>query len=210
MLKTMIVSVALFMASLASAQSTQFTPYNGLSQSPERHIKMWAFSGVASMLSINEASAAEQGVKKDGLLISFIGDYYDNGWLTSIGFGSLFYEDERAFKQRTVDDRGREYDSESSAIGFLLSGASGYQWSFGSKRNTHLSLQGGYELFLESQRSIGSCSNCASEKIDLDAGVFSKFRLLHNVGNSAVGLQFVKYLSDDLDYSIGLLWSSRY
>lgn len=93
----------------------------------------------------------------------------------------------------------------------LLYAATGPLWTLGEKQDTFAYLQGGVSGVFGSERSIGNCSNCFSEDIDISGGLFAKAGLVKNVSKSiALGFQLTQYLSGDIDNSLGLVLSSRF
>ena len=119
-------------------------------------------------------------------------------------------DDKAGFSQDTEDQYGNISRSDSSASGVVLSAAMGPQWKLGKSKNTMLYAQGGLGLMVESSRSIGNCTNCREEDIDIDSGVFARLGVLQNTSNAgAFGMNLTRYLSGDQKFGVALLWSTR-
>lgn len=130
-----------------------------------------------------------------------------NDWVTSLGVDIIFYDDNNEFSQDVIGDGlfndGEHSRESSSAMGFLLSAASGYQWVFGKENKAALQLQGGFSAMLSSERSISNCSDCRSEDIDIDGGAFVRAKLLGTGSTIKYGLVLTQYVNGDLGTAVG-------
>ena len=168
----------------------------------------WEFGGSIGITNIDSVSARTEFIEDDALTFGFYADYAMKSWLISLGFDFLSYDDEAEFSQTTEDIFGDEEDSSSDATGFLLYGAVGPKWQF---NDTVLSVQGGYAHMISSERSISYCSNCYSEDIDIEGGVFGRVGVRQNAGPVAIGLHYTNYFgSDELENTISLSISTAY
>ena len=69
---------------------------------------------------------------------------------------------------------------------------------------------GGLSGIFFSERSISSCSNCYSEDIDIDGGLYGVLGVGHKLGYFDIGLQFHQYFTGDLDNGFRLKLSSSF
>lgn len=174
----------------------------------------WGFGGHAALISINSDTAKQQGIDKSAYLIGMTGDYSQNNWVTSLGVDIIVYDDNNQFKQVVEGqgsfNRGDVSTEKSSANGVLLSVATGYQWLVGEEQNVALRLQGGASAMVNSERSIESCSNCYSQDIDVDGGLFVKASALRNTDSLSFGVFLQQYLGDGLSTAFGVTLASRF
>lgn len=172
----------------------------------------WEWSVSLGSMNIDSESAANEAIgDSTDFVLGFSADYSTQRWITSIGLDWVSYDDKAGFSQRTENQFGREDDSSSDATGLLFYGAFGPQWRFGQEQKTSVFLQAGLSTMFSSERSIDYCTDCYSEDIDIEGGVFARAGFMQKVGNTmALGLNFTQYLrSDDLEngFNIILRWS---
>ncbi|WP_100658180.1 hypothetical protein [Alteromonas flava] len=168
----------------------------------------WDVGVRAATINIDEATALSQGVEDTAYFIGFTGNYLQNNWITTLGMDIVVYDDNAEFSQVVVGDGlfndGDVSTESSSANGILLSVATGYQWVFGERADVSFALQGGFSQMLYSERSIDYCSNCYSEDIDVDGGLFVQATLMKHNESIDVGLFLQQYVSGDgVDNALG-------
>ncbi|MCP4442065.1 MAG: hypothetical protein GY810_24410, partial [Aureispira sp.] len=64
---------------------------------------------------------------------------------------------------------------------------------------------------VDASRSVGLCSNCPGEDIEIKGGAFFKATYLYSFSGMALGLQITKYITgDSFDQSYGIVLSTPY
>ena len=174
----------------------------------------WSWGGYAGLASLDSTSAAQQGVDDSAWVTGFMAEYTQSAWITSIGLDVVFYDDNQKFTQE-VEGSGAFNDGDrstasSSANGYLLYAGTGYQWLFTEQQNVAVRLQGGYGLMVSSERSIGYCTDCYSEDIDIDGGLYIKASALHSGDSVSFGGYIQQYISDGLNTVLGVSISSSF
>lgn len=171
----------------------------------------WGFSGHAGTLTINEESARREGIEADAWMIGGHANYDTEYLLTSLGLEFIGYDDNAGFTQETEDSYGNRETSSSSANAFALSAALGPKYQFGPDKDTMIYGQAGALGLFASERSIGNCTDCYSEDIDLKGGLFFKVGFMQNAGPVALGVTYTQYAgSDDLENNINFVISTNY
>lgn len=174
----------------------------------------WNFSGYTGQASIDSASALQEGVEDRAWIVGFSADYLQKNWVTSVGLDVTFYDDNQKFSQEVegngVFNGGDRSTESSTANGYLMYVASGYQWLFTEQQNLAVQLQGGYGHMLSSERSIGACTNCYSEDIDVNGGVFAKVTILHSGESVSFGAFLQQYFGDGVNTVFGITIASSF
>lgn len=179
--------------------------------SPAETAGKWEFSLGLASVAIDSEVAQQNAIDDSAIAIGLTADYDYGKYLATIGFDLIGYDDNAGFRQRTTGGFGGDQNSSSDASGMLLSVAGGPKWHVGKEAKTMLYVQGGYALMIGSERSIANCSNCYSEDIEVDGGVFAKAGVLQNVGKVGLGLFVTQFLTGDgIDGSFGLSISTNY
>jgi hypothetical protein len=169
----------------------------------------WEYSIHVGSASIDSETAVQEGIKDSALAIGIFADYRQNGWLSRVGLDMFIYDDNEEFEQ-IVEGQGVFNDGDistesSDAQAFALSAATGYEFRFGENNASSVSLLGGFTAMVSSERSITDCTNCFSEDIDVDGGVFVAGTLSHDFESFGMGLHVRQYIGGDgLDSIIGL------
>lgn len=170
----------------------------------------WIWGGSVGLLNIDQSAAAEEFIDDKATAIDLFAEYSKQRWLTTLGLDFVMYDDNAGFRQRTEDYYGNTQNSSSSATAFGLSAAFGPQWTFGGAEKTKVYVQGGLEHLLSSERSIGNCTDCYSEDIDISGGAFAKAGVRFNVGAVAIGFSYQQFLGAELDNSFRFVISSKH
>lgn len=174
----------------------------------------WSFSGSVGQASFDSDSALQEGVDDSAWVLGVSGDYIQNNWVSSVGVDIVFYDDNQKFSQEVegtgIINNGDRSTETSSASGGIIYVASGYQWLHGEEQNVALRLQGGFGLMTFSERSIGSCTNCYSEDIDIDGGLFIKASALRSGESVSVGGYIQQYVGDGINTVIGITIASSF
>jgi hypothetical protein len=177
------------------------------------HSGGWGFSGYVDSQSIDSNVAEEQGIGDSATVVGFAGERYTsaNNRTFNIGMDIFIYDDKAGFSQTTKNtSTGSVQDSDSSARGFTLYADYGPRYKFGSNESSFFTVRGGMNLMLSSERSIGNCTDCSSQDIDVDGGIYGLAGIGHSFGSVSIGLQVKQYLSGDLGTGFGIKLSSSY
>ncbi|WP_028885090.1 porin family protein [Teredinibacter turnerae] len=159
------------------------------------------------LLSIGQVSfdselAAREGVDDSALYVvaGWEGRYRSN-LIVGAGISLYDYSDNEAFEQLTESSwGGNERNSSSSATAYNLYGELGYGVDLAP--TVSLDLLAGYEMVLSSERSISYCSDCYSEDIEIDSGLFVAPRLRFKPWEHwVIALSYQSYLTGDVESS---------
>ncbi|PUA28188.1 MAG: hypothetical protein B0W54_17055 [Cellvibrio sp. 79] len=172
----------------------------------------WSWSGHVDHINIDKQAAAEQWIENTAFAIGGAAEYYasDSENTLSIGASVLFYRDDAEFSQYVEDWWGDEGYEESDANAFMLFAEYGPKYRFGQDNMSFFSVRGGVSGILGSERSISNCSNCYSEDIEIDGGVYGVLGIGQTLGSIDVSLQFQQYFSGDLDNTLRLKISGAF
>ena len=193
LIKPLVASSCLLICSqLAIAQSGNSAPVRQTG---------WSFSGHADHVNIDKEAAAEQWIEDSAFAIGGAAEYYssDSENTLTLGASVLFYRDNAEFSQPVEDWWGYEDYEESDANAFMLFAEYGPKYRFGQDNMSFFSVRGGVSGILGSERSISNCSNCYSEDIEIDGGVYGVLGIGQTLGSIDVSLQFQQYFSGDLN-----------
>ena len=193
LIKPLVASSCLLICSqLAIAQSGNSAPVRQTG---------WSFSGHADHVNIDKEAAAEQWIEDSAFAIGGAAEYYssDSENTLTLGASILFYRDNAEFSQYVEDWWGYEDYEESDANAFMLFAEYGPKYRFGQDNMSFFSVRGGVSGILGSERSISNCSNCYSEDIEIDGGVYGVLGVGQTLGSIDVSLQFQQYFSGDLN-----------
>lgn len=166
----------------------------------------WTGAIGLEMISISRQAAREQYIDSSALRLNIEGEYFFTQTLsTTLGMGIISYDDNSSFSQRTEDNFGNVKNSESSANAVPFYAELGYKRFFSGEATPYITVRGGFSFIMGSERSIGNCSNCYSENIDIDGGMYALLGAGIVAGDSwSLGLHYKNYLSGDLESGIGL------
>jgi hypothetical protein len=175
----------------------------------------WNYEGSLTLVNIDSERAAQELIKDRATAIALYANYLKSDWVTTLRGTFIIYSDENEFSQ-TVEivggfDDGDIETASSDANALSLGIATGRQWRFGEQDNNRVLLQLGYDHIFGSERSISDCTNCYSEDIEVDGGVFVRAAITRNFGGFSGGLTAAQYLTgDELENQIGVTFGSRF
>jgi hypothetical protein len=159
----------------------------------------WEFNFYVEQLAFDEEFAVTEGVGDSAWGFGLSSDFTTGNWITSIDVKYIRYDDEQQFSQRVIGtgslNSGDVTTEESTADAITLGLAFGPSWYFGEDDSVLLYSQLGYTAVLQSNRSIGSCSDCGSEDIELDNGGYLKFGANKSFGAVNLGAYAIQYVS---------------
>lgn len=169
--------------------------------------KRWVVNVNVEKVTFDERKAAYEGVDSEANAILLEGEYFfDNHLSTVVGVGYLKYDDNYKFTQTTQSVYGGGTDdSGSTASAIPLIFDVGYTRFYGDSTPVYVTVRGGLNYLLASDRGIENCVDCYSEDIELDGGVFAQLGAGINLGRSfTLGLYYKNYMSGDMEDAVGL------
>lgn len=162
----------------------------------------WSLGGYVSSLSLDEDKARREGVDDSALGLGAIADYAGEGLFAfSTGLEFVFYDDDRQFSQRVEVvggfDDGEIRTEDSQATGLLFFLDAGPRWRFGHEDSAYFALKGGFGTFVYSERSIGNCTDCYEEDVDIDGSAYVQASLARNFSAASTGLHYTQYFDEE-------------
>lgn len=172
----------------------------------------WSWSGHVDHVTIDSEAAAGQWIEDSATAIGGAAEYYSSKTENTLVLGAsvLFYRDNAEFAQYVEDYWGDVDYTESDANAFMVFAEYGPKYRFGQDNMSFFTVRGGVSGMLYSERAISSCSNCYSEDIDIDGGVYGVIGIGQTLGSLDLSVQFQQYLSGDLDNTIRLKLSGAF
>ncbi|MFL0811357.1 MAG: porin family protein [Agarilytica sp.] len=154
--------------------------------------------------------AREEGVKDNATYFQFAWQAQDKTWLWGAGLSGLLYTDRRDFTQFVEDQSGDEFSADSEAQAVNIFGEGGY--AYAPSKFVSLDMLVGLEVVLSSERSIANCTDCYSEDIDINSGLYisPRVRLLAGEHGFMVGLAYQRYLEADIEGGVMLTIGGRF
>jgi len=205
LLKTWLLGASLLTSTTFAAAPTSNNPNNA-------DYTGWSWSGHVDHVAIDSEAAAEQWIEDSATAIGGAAEYYSSKTENTLVLGAsvLLYHDNAEFAQYVEDYWGDVDYTESDATAFMLFAEYGPKYRFGQDNMSFFSVRGGVSGILASERSISNCSNCYSEDIEIDGGVYGVLGIGQTLGSLDLSLQFQQYLSGDLDNTIRLKLSGAF
>jgi hypothetical protein len=205
LLKTWLLGASLLTSTTFAAAPTSNNPNNA-------DYTGWSWSGHVDHVTIDSEAAAEQWIEDSATAIGGAAEYYSSKTENTLVLGAsvLLYHDNAEFAQYVEDYWGDVDYTESDATAFMLFAEYGPKYRFGQDNMSFFSVRGGVSGILASERSISNCSNCYSEDIEIDGGVYGVLGIGQTLGSLDLSLQFQQYLSGDLDDTIRLKLSGAF
>jgi hypothetical protein len=182
---------------------TAFIGSNAMSEQTQQTYGSWSWSGHVDHVTFDDDAAWEEGIEETATAIGFAGEYYTNTseMTLSLGANLLFYRDNAAFVQYVEDYWGYDSYEESDANAITIFAEYGPKYRFGADNLSFVVVRGGGTAVLFSERSISGCSNCYSEDIDIQGGIYGVLGIGRTLGALDIGLQFQQYFTGDIDNS---------
>jgi hypothetical protein len=209
MLKALTLSALVCGLSYASI-SQAATPTNRPAANPS--YSAWSWSGHIDHVNFDKESAWLQGINNGATAIGIAAERYTNTseMTLSLGVNFLMYNDNDEFAQYVESYSGNVNYNESDASAIMLFAEYGPKYRFGLDNMSFFTARGGISGILASERSISNCSNCYSEEIDLDGGIYGLLGVGHTFGNFDIGLQLQQYFSGDINNIVRLKFSGAF
>lgn len=167
----------------------------------------WSWSAHAGNVNIDSKIAKSQGIDDSAWVIGAAAERYSSDSILTyvLGVDFIGYGDNYSFSQDT--NKG-EKSSDASAV--MAYAEFGPKVSFGKDKLNYFIAHAGVSAILSSERGIGYCTNCYSEDIEVDGGLYGVLGVGHSFSRFDVGVQFQQYFSGDLDNSLRLRISSSF
>lgn len=200
-------ALALFSGNALSQEESDTVRY----YSPDE----WSYNIGLSTMNFDSDTALSEGIEDSAIAIVFGANYRSNSWVTSIDADFILYDDNAEFSQLVIGEglfNDGDVSTESSeATALAVSLSSGYEWLFGQEKRASAILQGGFTGVFASERSIANCSNCGSQDIDIEGGVFIGGKLAYNMERFSIGVNLRQYVSGDgLSNSFGIVVDTKF
>jgi hypothetical protein len=172
----------------------------------------WSWSGHIDHVNLDKDAAWAEGIEDSATAIGFAAERYTNTseMTLSLGMNYLFYHDNAAFAQYVRDYWGYIDYEQSDATAITVFAEYGPKYRFGQNNLNFVVIRGGASAVLFSERAIYGCSNCYSEDIDIDGGLYGVLGVGQTLGSLDVSLQFQQYFSGDIDNSFRLKISGTF
>lgn len=167
----------------------------------------WFFS--AGHMSLDSDNAAVELIDDSAFYMNVGWEGHKDTFVYATGISLFFLSDNDSFSQVVQSNFGGTSVESSTALGFGIFGEMGYSHVLASG-NTAFEILGGAEV-VNAERSIPNCSNCYSENINLDSGLYIKPRFRFYNGDTFIfSLAYQHYLSGDIDGGLSLMFSWHY
>lgn len=195
-LTTTLIAIALFTCSFGALAAKQPVDDGG-----------WSWSGNIDSMHINKDKAAREYIGDTAVVFGLAAEHYSssNEFTYALGVNFIAYDDQAGFSQST--NKGRK---SSDASGILLYVEAGPRYHFGADGMNFVVVKGGLSTMVSSDRGIGYCTNCYSEKIDVNGGAYGVLGVGHTFNSFDVALNFQQYFSGDIDNSLSIKLSSSF
>jgi len=161
----------------------------------------------AGRIGLDPELTEQENIKDTATILRFGWEGLSDRLVYGAGMSMFLYSDRAEFSQRVEDVFGNQSTADSSANAFNIYGEVGYSYPLSSYVN--VDILGGYEWVLKSERSIGECSNCASEDIDINSGLYITPRIrFTTTGSVILMISQHRYFSGDADdaWSLSIGW----
>lgn len=175
------------------------TPMMATAAPKEQAYSGWNWSAHVGTLNIDSEVAQAQGVEDSAFVIGAAAERFSSDSILTflIGFDFVGYDDKYSFSQET--NKGEKSSDASAALVYAEFGP---KLPFGKESNNYFIAHIGLSGILSSERSIGYCTDCYSESIDIEGGAYGVLGVSHSFSRVDIGLQYQQYFSGDLDNSL--------
>ena len=174
----------------------------------------WSWSGNVDHISIKNdvANRPDIQIGSQATALGLAAEYFTSSseMTYSVGLNYIMYNDNNEFYQY-VDNywNGTSYQ-QSDANAMMLYVEAGPKYRLGADGMSFFTARAGGSWIFDSTRSISNCSDCYSEDLNINGGLYGTLGIGHNFGNVEISLQFQQYFTGDLDNSVRLKVSSSF
>ncbi len=172
----------------------------------------WSWSGHIEHMTFDEEAAWDAGIADNATAIGFAVERFQNTneYTWSLGANFIFYNDDDEFAQYVEDYWGDVDYQESDASAISIFADYGPRYRFGADKLSFFTVRGGGTAIVYSERGIGNCTDCYSEDIDINGGVYGLIGIGRSTNVLDWSLQFQQYFSGDIDNVIRLKISGTF
>lgn len=202
---TALVAAAVSPLALANHQpnSNQYQEYSG-----------WNWSANVDHITIDKEVANRPDIllSQSATAIGFGAEYFtsESQITYSLGINYIAYNDNNEFEQYVHDHWDGDHYEKSDANAIMVYAEVGPKYRFGVDKTNFFTVRGGYSQIFASSRSISYCSDCYSEDLDIEGGLYGSLGVGHNFNHFDLSLQFQQYFTGDLDNSLRLKISTTF
>ncbi len=199
-LLTQLIVFTSFIASQAHAEPTNDTTLQTFSN---------GFNVAVGQVSLDEETSLREGVEDSAFYMRFGWEGQSNKFVYGAGMSAYVYSDNEGFEQLVEEYDGDISRADSSAVAINLFFEGGYSHAV----NEAVSFEGiaGFEPTISSERSIGNCTNCYEEDIDIGGGLYISPRVRFGGENTfSFLLAYHQYLTGDVDNGLTANFSWRF
>lgn len=147
--------------------------------------------------TLNSSAATSQKIEDSMYVINVFAEGYTGIFSYGLGINMGSPDDNDSFQVDVVDSYGKEETASSdvSTRGFYAELGAGHHVN----DNVRLEVLGGYEI-LSGDRSIANCSDCPSQDIDLDGGLYLKPRMKFETDSDySITVQYQLNMTGDVE-----------
>ncbi len=160
-------------------------------------------------VSLDEDKAFEEGVEDSAFYFRLAWEGQNDHFVYGAGLSGYVYSDNEGFEQLVEDFGGDVSSEDSSAVAINLFFEGGYNHSFNEAISVE--LMGGFEPTISSERSIGNCTDCYSEDIDIGGGLYFSPRVRFGGANTfSFLLAYHQYLTGEVESGLTASFSWRF
>lgn len=153
--------------------------------------------------SISESAASKNGIGDSAGTLYFGGESVTNGVLFGGGIGLVTFDDKSSFDVRVEDQYGNESTESANASGADFYIESGYRFTTLAE-NIDFDVLGGFS-YITASRSVDNCSDCPSDDLSLDGGLYLKANMLFRMEDDwYIQLGYKALMSDDMGGGVNL------
>lgn len=181
------------------ASLTSATVFADTTQNVEPEVKK-SWGGNVSFMSLDSKVATQNGVSDSVTNIELSYNFQKEKIIGAIGFSGFILDDRETFSQVVEDNWGDVSTATSDISAFGFFGEAGYQHQLSN--NLYAEIVGGLNISTF-ERTIANCSDCHSEDLSIDTGLYIKPRIRFMANESiSISVAFVNYVSGDFSPSI--------
>jgi len=155
--------------------------------------------------NLDSDNSAQEGIGDSGTFLKFGWEAQQSHLAYGFGLSGLLLKDNDSFNVTVENNFGSQYSSSSSVDAFGFYGELGYSLPMGE--SSKFDLMGGIDL-LWANRGIANCTDCPSEDVNLDGGLYVEPRLTFvNDGSFNFSIAYRHYPDSDIEGGINLNFS---
>ncbi len=205
MFKLSFTLLLIFLTSLNSYSSEPLIVNDSIQANNSEDYKQIYWYASLGRTNLNKEKSISAGINDAALSLQVGMNWQRKNWNIGAGIGSIIIKDNNGFSTEVVDSYGHESNDSSNISSLFAYGEGGYSlYLFNNLVSTDFQL--GYE-YLSTERSIPNCSDCPSESIDINSGLYIKPKInlyLNNFMISANYQRFINNTRNSLSIALGM------